>query len=845
MTLSDQAETGALAGITVIEIGDEQGEHCGRILAGLGAEVIRVEPPGGEATRLNGPFYHDALDPDRSLYFWHYNFGKLGVTVDLDTPEGQTTFRRLAARADVVLESRPAGHMAERGLDVESLAALNPALVVVRISPYGDTGPWAHYQGSDLVHLALGGVMMNCGYDPDPTGEYETPPVAPQMWQAYHIAGELVAIAIMGALYRRLETGEGDHLSAAVHELVSKQTESDLTNWIYSGVRHRRLTGRHSFPYQFAMAQEMTKDGRWLMPYRTYLPLRRGGNEFENLVAMLDRYGMAEDLTEEKYSDIEFRSLASTDRHVGDVVARFVRKFLFSRDIWQEAQEAGQTWAPIRKPEENLDDGHWRARGTFATVKHAELGEEHTYVTARWIDSAGGWRTEPRAPLVGEHNGLLAGLTDVAAGPPRGNGGESKGFAYEGVRMLDFGWILASAGAGRFLAAQGAEVIKIEHRSRLDPARWRHGIVAEEGARRGLHDRPSSPNRSGHFMDVNAGKRAISLNLRHPEGKALLRSLIAKAHVVAEGFSPGAMDRMGFGYEVLRSITPSIVYVQQSGMGQQGRYGVMRSYGPTAQAFSGLTDMSGLAEPYPPAGIGYSYLDWFGAYNLALAISVGLYRQKTTGEGCWIDTSQVESGIQLVGTTVLDRSVNGASWKRYGNRSPYKPAAPHGAYRTAGDDNWIAIACFTDEQWAALVEVLGRPEWADEARFASLADRMRHQDALDLLVNQSTQGHERYALMDELQRRGVPAGVCQTAEDRYESDPQLAHLEWLVPLPQSEIGVWPVRDFPVRFRHATARMGGPLGRHGPNYGEDNEFVYGEILGLGRAEIQRLYDNDVI
>src|SRR5262249_11429124 len=201
------------------------------------------------------------------------------------------------------------------------------------------------------------------------------------------------------------------------------------------------------------------------------------------------------------------------------------------------------------------------------------------------------------------------------------------------------------------LSAMGAEVIKVEHKSKPDFIRWGNGMAPEglraerESATGPLrYPRPASPNRSGFFMEINSGKRAISLNLKHPHGKEILTRLLETADIVAEGFSPGTMDRMGFGYERLKEINPRIVYVQQSGMGQIGTYGEMRSYGPVAQAFSGLSDMSGLPEPYAPAGIGYSFLDWSGAYNMAVAIMAGLYRQRVTGKGCWIDSSQVESG---------------------------------------------------------------------------------------------------------------------------------------------------------------------------------------------------------
>jgi crotonobetainyl-CoA:carnitine CoA-transferase CaiB-like acyl-CoA transferase len=255
--------------------------------------------------------------------------------------------------------------------------------------------------------------------------------------------------------------------------------------------------------------------------------------------------------------------------------------------------------------------------------------------------------------------------------------------------------------------------------------------------------------------------------------------------------------------------------------------------------------MSGLPEPYGPAGIGYSYLDWFGAYQMATAMMAALYRRRITGQGCWIDSSQVEAGLYLTGTAVLDYTVNGRSWSRYGNRSPYLPAAPHGVYRAAGDDRWIAVAAFTRDQWLALARVLGTQHWTSDPRLLTLNDRLANQDYLDRLVNSATAGREPFALMEELQAAGVPAGVCQTAQDRYERDPQLAHLQWLTEVDQAEIGRWPIKEIPVRFSETPAYIGGPLDRSGPNYGQDNDYVYGELLGLSAGEIAELAREGVI
>ncbi len=851
-----------LAGIRVLEVADEHGEYCGKILAGLGADVIKVEPPGGEPTRAYGPFYRDEPHPDRSLYFWHYNFAKRSIVLDLDVPDGQQEFHRLALGADVVIDGRERGYLDARGLGYQKLRAENNGLVVSRISPFGDDGPWAHYKASDLIHLALGGVMMNCGYDPEPSGAYDTPPIAPQMWHAYHIAGEMAAIGILGALNYRVASGKGQYLSTAVHDAVSKNTETDLPNWVYMRATHYRQTCRHSRPVSTAPGIALTKDGRYLFPYSTYLP--GFVSSVVSIVRVLKRHGMELDLEDKKYYEPNRMLELLPSLHVANAVDRMINRYQYDRELWREAQAEGLAWAPVRRPEENLAEEHWAMRETFSKVEHPELRKEFSEIGAKWLAPEVPWVKGPRAPLLGEHTESVlrskspwrmpiakpASDAVVAAHPALSPHG--KPFALSGVRVLDLSWLLASGGAGRFLSALGAEVIKVEHQSRPDTMRWGPGWAPVGGrAEREAASAPmatplpESPNRAGSFLEINSGKRSLGLNLKTAEGKRLLESLLMNSDIVIEGFSPGTMERMGFSYERMRELNPSIIYVQQSGMGQLGTYGSLRSYGPTAQAFAGTSEMSGLPDPWPPAGIGYSYLDWYGAYNMALAMLAALYRRQATGHGCYIDSSQVETGTYLTGTAILDYSANGRSWKRTGNRSPSKLAAPHGAFRASGEDRWIAIACFTEQEWHDLTDVLKVSELTTDPRFMTLEDRLANQDSLEELIEAQTIGWERYALMAALQDARVPAGVCQTAQDRVEDDPQLRHLEWLVELPQTEVGTWPVKEMATKYSETPSFIGGITGRSGPNYAEDTEYVLGNILGLSNEEIRKMVDLGVV
>ncbi|WP_153504071.1 CaiB/BaiF CoA transferase family protein [Cumulibacter manganitolerans] len=845
-----------LGGLRVLELADEAGEYAGKLLAGLGADVVKIEPLGGEHTRRYGPFYRDEPHPERSLYFWHYNVAKRSVSVDLDTPAGRQAFARLAEHADVVIDARPGSYLADRELGHDALSRANPGLVYLRITPFGEDGPWAGFLGSDLVHLALGGMAMNSGYDPEPDGHYDTPPIAPQMWHAYHVAGEQGVIALLGALLHRERTGRGQYLSCSVHQANAVNTEIDLPNWLALRRPHHRQTGRHSSPVPTPKALSQTKDGRYLLPYATYV--RNFPSSWEGDLAALRQYGMQGELDGAEWQDADYR--LQRREYLTAAMDRLVRRFTYDKGFWREMLDRGLSWAPVRSPEENLSDEHWRIRGTFAAVEYPELGESFVDIGPRWVCDQADWVTGPRAPMVGEHNGAVLEAWSVRRAGPQPTAREEaaehsmhgKPFALAGLRVVDLSWMLASAGAGKFLAAMGAEVIKVEHESRLDGMRFTEVVYPTGGrAERDAASLPMVPppldtvNKSANFMEINSGKSAISLNLKDPRGRAILEQLISKADVVIEGYSPGTMQRMGLGYERLKELKPDIVYVQQSGLGDRGTYGRAKAFGPTAQAFSGLTEMSGLPDPWPPAGIGYSYLDWFGAYNAATAILAGLHRRARTGEGCHIDASQVETGMYLAGTAFLDYTVNGRRFTRRGNRSPDKLAAPHGIYRAAGVDRWVAISCFTDHQWAATAAVLGRPEWVSDERFATLPRRLQRQDELDALLEEATSGWDRYELMYALQHAGVPAGVAQNAEDRVEHDPQLQHRQWLVDLPQTENGTWPVKQLPVQMSETPPHVGGPVRRNGPNYGEDTAEVLMKLLGMSPDDVQALYDAGVV
>jgi crotonobetainyl-CoA:carnitine CoA-transferase CaiB-like acyl-CoA transferase len=867
---------GVLRGIRVVELADELAAHAGLELAGLGAEVIKVEPPEGSATRRIGPYAGDEPDPDSSLFFWQHNRGKRSVVIDRAVPADVEALRALIASADVLLLSGADEALLSRlpELSRDALLARHPELVIARMTPFGDDGPWASYRANDLVHLALGGPAMNCGYDPLPDGRYDLPPIAPAAWQSYIIAGEQLVIGILAAVYSRDRTGRGQYLSCAVHEAVAKSTELDLMNWVMRRSPLLRQTARHAAEKVSAVPTiAQTKDGRYL------LTMLMGAKNEAQVAAFLQAQGIATETGSVDADETGKRAIPGSSAvgersaRLMDLVQRFVRKHSYATLPWLEAQAAGVMCAPLRKPHENVADEHWQARGTFAEVEHPERGRAFTYAVRKWLSTEPGWVIGRRAPLLGEDTALVQAelaqravpggdppvpaqsATGRAATAPRAAPVPSsapvtlsalgKPMPLAGIRIFDFSWFLASAGGTRFLSALGAECIKVEWRDSPDtrmaamaPVGGRAARDAATGPLPGVND----PSMGGQFNNKNAGKRGLSLNVRHPDGLQIARRLIAMSDIVAEGFSPGVLDRWGLGYDELRRIKPDIIYAQQSGMGTAGRYGRLRAVGPVAAALSGVSEMSGLPEPAMPAGWGYSYLDWIGAYSFATAMLAALYHRDRTGRGQWVDASQTECGIYISGGTILEWSATGRAPERTGNHSPQRSAAPHAIYRCAGQDRWLAVACTTDAEWTALAALIGQ-EWT--AGYETLASRLAGEHDLDRRLEAWTRGRDAYQLMEELQTRGIPAGVCQTAGDRCDRDPQLAHLNWLTEVEGSKIGRWPVAEFPVKLSATPAYMGGPINRGAPCYGEDNEWVLGELLGLSKAEMTRLADDGVI
>jgi crotonobetainyl-CoA:carnitine CoA-transferase CaiB-like acyl-CoA transferase len=372
--------TGALADLRVLEIGDASGEYAGRLLAGMGADVVRLEPPEGAPSRAIGPFQDDVPGPDRSLHFWHYNVGKRAAAVDLGRPEGRALLPALVARFDVVLAAgAPAALAAQGVLDGAALRRRHPALILTRVLPFGSDGPWRDRPATDLTLMALGGAMAACGYGPD------DPPLACAGWQAYQTAAVYAVHGLMGAVLARDRDGRGQDVEVSVHEAATSITEWHVPQYVFTG----RTTPRAVLGLQFP-----ARDGVWVS---TIVPEFFGPHVLPRLLDLLAEDGL----------DAALRTLDPADRaRFQEALARALESYCARHDadhVYRAGQRLGFPWAPIRTPDETLDDAHLHDRGFWVPVHHPELGRDLLYAGGPFVAEATPWRFARRPPRLGEH----------------------------------------------------------------------------------------------------------------------------------------------------------------------------------------------------------------------------------------------------------------------------------------------------------------------------------------------------------------------------------------------------------------------------------------------------------
>jgi crotonobetainyl-CoA:carnitine CoA-transferase CaiB-like acyl-CoA transferase len=387
-----------------------------------------------------------------------------------------------------------------------------------------------------------------------------------------------------------------------------------------------------------------------------------------------------------------------------------------------------------------------------------------------------------------------------------------------GLRVLDFTWVLAGPYATRILADFGAEVIKVQSKKTAKAA---------------------ESNLTGYFNHWNRNKRSITLDMDYPEAREIVLKLTKISDVVIENFSPRVMSNWGLNYEKLKEVRSGLIMVSMPGMGRTGPWKDFVAFGPTLQALSGLSYLTSYSQK-SPVGLGYAYADPVAGLYAVLAVLASLEYRDRTGKGQYIDLSEYEGICTLMGPTLLNISVNHQNVFPQGNRSDDIPSAPYGCYKCSGMDRWCVIAIFNEEEWKALCDVLGQPDWTKEERFSTLSKRKENEEELDEFLEGWTLQHTPEEVVDLLQKAGVPAGVVQNAED-LARDPHLIARDYFIQLEHPILGKTLSDTSPIKFKENPTMDW----KSAPLLGEDNRYVYMELLGLTESELSSYIDRGII
>ncbi len=818
-----QAES-LLSPYRVLDLTDEKGLLCGKILADLGAEVIKVERPGGDAARNIGPFYHDMPDPEKSLFWFAWNTGKKSITLNLESRPDRQLFKKLVATADIVLESFPPGYLKELGLDFPSLSRISPGIIMTSISPFGQTGPFRDFKGPDIVCTAMGGVMYL-------TGEPADTPIQLSVPQAFLHAGAEAAVGSLFALWHRQNTGEGQQVDVSIQEAVTWECFHNQSFWDLNRRNIRREGIRRQFGPSLMRVLFPCRDGHVAI---YIIGGNLGGKGQLAFVKWMDSEGMSNDFLR----DFDWDSFdAATFSHelALKLEEPFGRFYLTKskQELFHEAVKRKFLLAPVNSTRDLLEMEQLKARGYWTGIEHAELGEVIPYPGAPYHSSAPNYAIRGRAPLIGEHNQeILQPKLNLPPlkqpQPPNPAVPEVKQKrVFEGIKFLDFSWVVVGPSATRYFADHGAEVVRVESTANTDVLRTSHPF----------RDEIPGIDRSGYFANYNCNKYGVTINLRDPKGVALVKRLVKWADVVVESFTPRVMKGFGLDYGELKKIKPDIIMASSCQMGQYGPLSHFRGFGVQAASLAGFWSITGYPGG-PPTGLYGAYGDMIAHRYLIISILMALEHRRRTGAGQYIDHSQTESGIHFLTPALLDYVVNGRVWKPDGNRNPL--AAPHNAYRCLGEDSWCVIAVFSDEEWRAFVRTIGQPDWTRDRKFADVSGRKENETELDRLVTQWTVNHSAEEVMYHLQRAGVAAGVVEKAQDLHR-DPQLKHRQHFWTLEHPVIGrhTYDAPGFRLSRTPAEPR------RPSPCLGQHNELVCRDILGLSDEEISRLFAEGIL
>jgi crotonobetainyl-CoA:carnitine CoA-transferase CaiB-like acyl-CoA transferase len=824
--MTDQG--GALSPYRVVDLTTTGGWLCGKLLADLGADVLKVEPPGGDPGRQLGRFVDGREgDPEANLEWWFAGAGKRSVVLDLDDDGDRDQLEQLLAGADVLIESFGPGGLEERNLAVDQLLARHPHLVVTSISPFGLDGPYRDRPGPDLVVSALGGqVWLN--------GDEDRPPVRISAPQTMRVAAAEAAVHTVVALQHAARTGQGQHVDVSAQAATVRTLMNATEFKVLQGTELTRAGSKVAYsPFRARMVYACA-DG-----HVTYMPalgsLAGPGLEWMRSTAQADGLEVPELLREANLCDLDLMvSMIESGRagELMDATEQLVESVVRTRtkaELYRAAVEHLLLLAPVNTVVDLREDLQLAARDFWREVRAADGS---SYVApGPWARlSATPLLADRRAPLVGEHTAQVLGAIRER---PRSEPAEQPGQdPFAGLKVWDMSWVGVGPLTARYLADYGATVIRMDNTVRIDVLRVNPPFLGGQ----------SGVNRSQFYADFNASKMGLGLDLGNPAGREVALRLVEWCDVTLESFTPKTLHGFGLDYEVLREVNPSVVMLSTCMQGQTGPNRNYRGFGQLMGSLTGFYEVTGWPDRDPTMVYG-AYTDFLCQRMCATALISALDHRRRTGEGQHIDVSQFEAALQFLGPELLDYELNGFVATRMGNRDPYR--APHGVYpcRPEGEgragERWVAIACETDEQWRGLAKRVGLPDWADEDHLGTVAGRKEVEDRLDAHLADWTRDQAVGEVVRQLEGC-VPVGEVLTP-DALHDDPQLRHRGYFETLEHSVMG-------PQRYNGMQARLSatpGRLRKAAPCLGEDTFHVLNEILGYDEDEAVQLLVSEAV
>jgi crotonobetainyl-CoA:carnitine CoA-transferase CaiB-like acyl-CoA transferase len=793
----ESAATGAelpLDGLRVVDMAADKAELCGRLLADLGADVVRVEPVDGAASRSRPPFHGD-----HSLYFEVRNFNKRSAFVDLRSEAGRTRLIGLLARADVWIETTRPGSLGQVGLDPVEVQGRFPHLIVASITDFGQTGPYRDYEATDDVLVAMGGEIFR-------SGVVGKPPLLVPGSFAYDVSGVISAFAVLCARWQQRASGQGQHLDVSMLECVAQVSDWSLPN--YSAMA---LSAQ---PYTEVRA------GSGIV-----YPLYPCADGYVRLVilsprqwhAMRDWLGNPELLRDPHWDTLLGRMSIQED--ILDPLYEKLFSTMGMSELSAEGQRRGIVMTPVMHPRAVLETEHYKVRRSFFEVE-LEGGTRGTMASGMLeLDGKRVGYRHP-APTPGQHDVEVEASWPERDPPAAGNSTAPR-LPLAGLRVVDFGHGGVGVEGASMLAQYGADVIKIESRTYPDFIR----LVA------GSEMSPS-------FASTSRSKESLGINIKTPEGIELIKELISQSDVVIENNSTGTMDELGLGYDALSAVNPGIVMVSSQLMGSTGPWSDWLGYGPSTRPAGGMTWLWNFPDGDPPPGAAVIFPDHLVGRLGAVAALAGLARRERTGRGAHFEAAQVEVVLGMMAQYFLKESLDPGSVQPLGNRR--EQGAPWGVYQCAGEERWCVITCRHDEDWANLRRALGDPDWAARAELSTAAGRHEHHDNIDQQISAWTATRSDRAAMETLQSFGVPAGMMMYASDEPD-DPHLQARGYLVHIDQPGIGPL-ILEGPAFYGSAMDR---PVITAAPALGEHTRPIARGLLGLSDERIDELISAGIL